>query len=353
MNHLTKKLCVLSMAAILALAGCSSPTDDTPTVDNTDATQVAAVEKTTVFVKPDWVKSVIDNNQPESENFVVLEASWGAVGDSPDYGTGHIPGAIHVDIASIEGEPYWNLNEPSVVEKAMLDLGITKDTTVILYGADVSGTARVAYAYLWAGVENVKVINGGLAAWSAAGYELETDIVQPIPATEFGTTVPAHPEYWISVEDVATKLENDTNFRLISIRSKEEFDGLTSGYSYIDKAGEPKGAIWGHAGSSPYAMEDYTNEDGTYVTIADAEKLWEGYDISKENELSFYCGTGWRATIPFLLCYEAGYENINLYDGGWYQWQMNDELPVQVGDPTSPDVIYTTVGELPTDKAAK
>ena len=44
---------------------------------------------------------------------------------------------------------------------------------------------------------------------------------------------------------------------------------------------------------------------------------------------------------------------MTLYDGGWYQWQMNEDLPVQVGDPNSDDVVYTTVGKLSTDKAAK
>lgn len=59
-----------------------------------------------------------------------------------------------------------------------------------------------------------------------------------------------------------------------------------------------------------------------------------------------------KKSIPFLILYENGYTNINMYDGGWYEWQMHDELPVQVGDPYSTDVLYTSVGELPDDKAA-
>ena len=55
--------------------------------------------------------------------------------------------------------------------------------------------------------------------------------------------------------------------------------------------------------------------------------------------------------MPFLLAYEEGYRNISLYDGGWFVWQMNDDLPVQVGDPAG-DLVYTTVGELSADKAA-
>mgnify|MGYP003605601489 FL=1 len=49
----------------------------------------------------------------------------------------------------------------------MSKYGITKDTTVIVYGPD-SGTERVAFVMLWAGVENVKVLDGGLAAWTSS-----------------------------------------------------------------------------------------------------------------------------------------------------------------------------------------
>lgn len=235
----------------------------------------------------------------------------------------------------------------------MLELGITKDKTVILYGSDVSGTARVAYAYLWAGVENVKILDGSLDAWTKAGFKLETTANTATAATDFGVKVPAHPEYWTSIEDAAKRLNEDPNFRLVSIRSEKEFLGETSGYSYIDKAGEPKGAVWGKAGSDPYHMEDYTHEDGTYITMDEMKELWKGLDFTLDNHLAFYCGTGWRATIPFLVMYENGYTNMSLYDGGWYQWQMNDDLPVQIGDPNTGNVVYTTVGELPNDKAAK
>ena len=53
------------------------------------------------------------------------------------------------------------------------------------------------------------------------------------------------------------------------------------------------------------------------------------------------------------MLYENGYDNISVYDGGWYEWLMHDDYPVQVGDPASADCQHTTVGELPTGKAAK
>jgi len=350
-----KRIFALLLAFTLIVSvftGCKQAEEKSEANAGND-TKVEAVDVKKVFVTPEWIKSVIDGEQPESKKYVILEASWGAAADSPDYNTGHIPGAVHVDIASIEGEPYWNLKSPEEVEKAMLEMGVTKDTTVILYGADVSGTARVAYAYLWAGVDNVKVLDGGLNAWTKAGLELEKTANAASPATEFGAKVPVHPEYWVSIDDVQKKLNEDSNFRLVSIRSYKEFNGETSGYSYIDKAGEPKGAVWGKAGSDPYHMEDYTHEDGTYITMDELKELWKDVEFTLDNDLAFYCGTGWRASIPFLIMYENGYTNISMYDGGWFQWQMNNDLPVQVGDPKTGNVVYTTVGELSNDKAAK
>jgi thiosulfate/3-mercaptopyruvate sulfurtransferase len=232
-----KRFIALLLVVVLmtiVFAGCKNEPEESEidsvneSVQNVEVEKVEAVDLKKVFVSPQWVKSVIDGEQQESEKYVILEASWGAVDDSPDYNKGHIPGATHVDIASIEGEPYWNLKSPEEIEKSMLDLGITKDTTVILYGSDPSGTARVAYAYIWAGVDNVKVLNGSLGEWTKMGYELETASNTPSPATEFGTTVPAKPQFWLSMDETAKKLNDDPNFRLVSIRSYEEFIGETS-----------------------------------------------------------------------------------------------------------------------------
>ena len=61
-------------------------------------------------------------------------------------------------------------------------------------------------------------------------------------------------------------------------------------------------------------------------------------DSSLDNELSFYCGTGRRATIPFLICYQNGIKNISVFDGGWWAWQVNwqkepENWPIQKVSP--------------------
>ena len=345
---MNKKLVSLLLTAVLSLGvltGCSSKEEAKEADTNTEKVTAEAVDTKTVFVTPEWVQSVIDGNQKESENYVIGEVSWGTYKDSPSYTKGHIPGAIHINTDSVEEGPVWNILSPEKIEKSMLENGITKDTTVILYG-DPSAAGRVAFTYLWAGVENVKMLNGEIEAWEKAGYKTETDVVEAKKAEDFGTKVPAHPEYCLSIEDTKEKLK-DENFKLVSIRSEDEFLGKTSGYAYINKAGEPEGAVWG------FDTDRYVNEDGTCINMEQMKKLWNECDFSADNELSFYCGTGWRACVPWLICYENGMTNMTVFDGGWNEWQMDDSNPVQVGDPASDDCVHTTVGELSNDKAAK
>ena len=345
---MNKKLVSLLLTAVLSLGvltGCSSKEEPKEADTNTEKVTAEAVDTKTVFVTPEWVQSVIDGNQKESENYVIGEVSWGTYKDSPSYTKGHIPGAIHINTDSVEEGPVWNILSPEKIEQSMLENGITKDTTVILYG-DPSAAGRVAFTYLWAGVENVKMLNGGIEAWEKAGYKTETDVVEAKKAEDFGTKVPAHPEYCLSIEDTKEKLK-DENFKLVSIRSEDEFLGKTSGYAYINKAGEPEGAVWG------FDTDRYVNEDGTCINMEQMKELWNECDFSADNELSFYCGTGWRACVPWLICYENGMTNMTVFDGGWNEWQMDDNNPVQVGDPASDDCVHTTVGELSNDKAAK
>ena len=325
----------------------------------TEAAEVKeALPARTVYVDAAYVKDVIDGKMPESENYVIVNVAYPMTSaDFAPYGEGHIPGAIYASIMEVEDATgdnvgAYNLLAAEEIRDYALSHGITKDTVVILYGPDISGVARQAYGYIYMGVENVKILNGGLDAWTAAGYELETTENVGTPAADFGCAVPAHPEYWTSIEDAKTKPESDPNFKLVSIRSEPEWLGQTSGYGYMDKAGEPKGAVWGKGAQTAGDVADFTNEDGTVKDFAGVTAVWEGCDFTLDNHLAFYCGTGWRATVPFLVLYQEGYDNISVFDGGWYQWLMDDSNAVQVGDPAG-DVVYTTVGELPTGMAAK
>ena len=356
-------LCVAMTATMLV--GCGSTQKEDKKAEKTTAESskdegkdVEAVEQKTVYVTPEWLNSAMNGNQKGYEDVLVAEVGYGDVKDCVSYNEGHVPGAIYVDNCEVEDatgseEGAYNLLAAEEVEKFLLGHGITKDTKIVLYGADPAGVGRQAFAYLWAGVEDVKVLNGGIEAWKSAGYDVEKDVNKGEAATDFGVKTPAHPEYVTSIEDAKDRLENDDNFKLVSIRSEEEWLGKTSGYNYMDKAGEPEGAVWGKGAETAFDVAMFLNEDGTVKDLEGFKEVWKDCDFTLDNHLAFYCGTGWRATVPFLELYENGYTDISVYDGGWYEWLMHDDYPAQVGDPASADCKHVTVAELETGKAAK
>lgn len=300
-------------------------------------------ENKNIIISADQAKSLIDENK--DKNLVIAEVTWGEADASKNYLKKHIPSAIHINTDSIEERPLWNFKSDDELVKSMLEYGIDKDTKVLLYGPD-SGAPRVALAYLMEGVDNVKLIDGGISAWEAEGFDTEDGENKADAKTDFKGDYPAHPELIVSFDQAKKDIEDeDSDKQYITTRTYDEYIGKTSGYTYIPKAGELPGAIYGHDEA------DYKNPDGTYISYDDMVKMLEDEGVDINKDMVFYCGTGWRAALPLLSFYENGIES-KLFDGGWNEWQMHDELPVQIGDPKT-DVKMMTVGELSNDKAKK
>lgn len=291
-----------------------------------------------MLVPASWVKDLIDGKTPESYNgkeFKIFEVSWGDEKASPDYLTGHIKGAIHINTDWVEEGPLWNRKSDNELIEFAKNMGITLDTTVVLYGADSMPAARVAVILKYLGVKDIRILNGGTEKWVQNGYELEKISNKPTPVDNFGTDVPLNKNYIIDLDE-AKKILADKNGRLVDIRSWKEYIGEISGYDYIKPKGRPAGAVWGHCGSSTTSLEDFRNPDNTMKNSKEILKMWKDYGIYPENRLSFYCGTGWRAAEVLWYADVIGLENISLYDGGWNEWSGNTgNTPeaIEVGEP--------------------
>ena len=88
------------------------------------------------------------------------------------------------------------------------------------------------------------------------------------------------------------------------------------------------------AGTDRDHMQDFRNPDDTLRNHRDIAALWRGWNIEPQHRISFYCGTGWRASEAFFAAYLMGYENISVYDGGWYEWSADENNPVDTGIPS-------------------
>lgn len=70
-------------------------------------------------------------------------------------------------------------------------------------------------------------------------------------------------------------------------------------------------------------MEDFHNPDGTMRSADDIAAMWKQWNILPNQQVSFYCGTGWRASETFMYARAMGWKNVSVYDGGWYEWSSN------------------------------
>jgi molybdopterin synthase sulfurtransferase len=284
-----------------------------------------------MLVPVSWVNEVIKNNN-DGKAYRIFEASWGD--EAEDYKKGHIPGAVHINTDEVEEGPVWNRLKDEELEKFAMKNGITKDTTVILYGTDSMPAFRVAVILKYMGAEDVRVVNGGYTAWANAGYDIEKKENAKESVGSFGVKVPANPDYIIDLAEakVIAADKNKTS-TLVDIRSWDEFIGKTSGYDYIEPKGRPEGSVWGHAGSDNSNLEDFRNIDNTMRNGLEIKEMWKKDGINLENQLAFYCGTGWRAAEVLFYADVLGMDNVTLYDGGWNEWSMDPSNPVETGNP--------------------
>ncbi|WP_373991763.1 sulfurtransferase [Duganella sp. BuS-21] len=258
----------------------------------------------------------------------LLEAGYGL---RAPFEQAHIPGAAYLDTDDIEHAPRWLKAPDHELLTVLLSHGIRHDTTVILYGRNNLAAARAAQLMLYMGVADVRLLDGGFDAWLRAGHACACGAgLAPAwtltPAADFGRAVPAHPEYIIDTVQARALLAR-TDGALASIRSEAEHLGKISGYSYISQRGDIPGARWVAAGEDGdiHSMSAYQLPNGAMKPASEIEQLWQAAGITRERQVAFYCGTGWRASMAFFYAYLMGWPRISVYDGGWCAWAAGGE----------------------------
>jgi len=300
------------------------------------------------LVHTEWLQQVIDGRRPEAfpaGKFLLFHVNFGV---PEEYEGSHIPGALYLDTGLLESPDDWNRRSPEELDAALRSLGITHDTTVILYGRDSEGDAdekwpgrragqiaatRAALIMRYSGVDDVRLLDGGYDAWAQAGKPLETTGREPTAATSFGVRIPLHPEVIIDIDDAKQILSDPNRAALVSVRSWDEQIGKVSGYSYIGPAGRIPGDVWGNCGSDAYHMQHYRNVDNTMRPYPEIAANWEQAGITADKRIAFYCGTGWRSSEAWFYASLMGWPRIAVYDGGWYEWSQDPRNnPIEVGE---------------------
>lgn len=290
----------------------------------------ASLSRASSLVDPAWVRQMIDYHKigsassapseypyDRSHNYIIFEAQWGGLADARAYNAGHIPGAIHSNSDTYENlRTRWFLLADNELKTAAGSMGITPDATMIVYSDSSIFAARLWWILKYLGVNDVRIMNGGYAAWIARGYPGETAVNRPVSTTYNGTINPAVR----ATTDYALSVHSASKAQILDVRSKNEYLGASSGYINLDTRGRIPGAIWAY--DADPASPSYNNADGTLRNLEDIKNMWRARGINFDKEVIFYCGGGYRSSLAYFYAYLMGYSNIRNYSDGWEGWSI-------------------------------
>jgi thiosulfate/3-mercaptopyruvate sulfurtransferase len=238
----------------------------------------------------------------------------------------HIPGAVyaHLDTDLSGPRAPWTgrhpLPEPEALAATFGRLGIGAGVQVVAY--DDSGgvyAARLWWLLRWLGHPAAAVLDGGLAAWRAAGRPLATDAVMPAPCRFDAAPRPAA---HVSADEVAALLAR-AGCLLLDARSAERYQGRVEPLD--PRAGHVPGATHHH-----YAQN--LGSDGRFLPPAALRAAFERLLGSRPPAaLVSMCGSGVTACHTLLALEVAGLPGARLYPGSWSEWCRDPARPVATG----------------------
>jgi thiosulfate/3-mercaptopyruvate sulfurtransferase len=223
------------------------------------------------------------------------------------YQQAHIPGAAffeHQDFSDANNKYQYMILPEAALATQIGTIGIAEGSEVVFYTSGYLPCATRAWWILhYAGHNNVRVLNGGLAAWKAAGGKIEQG-PQQYEATNF--TCQLRPEMFASKEDVQTALENGATcvVNTLTLESYEQ----------------------GHITDSSLLPCDSLMHDMS-AFVSDDEIASRLQEEAQHERIITYCGGGIAATVNGMAHLMAGNKNVAVYDGSMDEW-AGEGLPI-------------------------
>jgi thiosulfate/3-mercaptopyruvate sulfurtransferase len=254
----------------------------------------------------------------------VLDCRWQLAGgaDRAGYDRGHLPGAVFVDLdRDLSGPPASRgggrhpLPDPAAFQAAMRRAGVGAARPVVAYDqGEPGGAARAWWLLGFFGHPDVRVLDGGLPAWVAAGLPLVTGIPDPDPG-DFRARPGGR-----SLVDATGAARLAATGVLLDARAPARYQGLE----------EPVDPVAGHVpGARNLPMADLVGEGGL-VPPAAVRRAAGALGARSGAEVGAYCGSGVVAAHLVLALETAGVPAA-LYAGSWSDWVADPSRPVATG----------------------
>ena len=257
---------------------------------------------------------------------VVLDVRWRLGGPPPAelYASGHLPGAVAVELDRDLAAPVGDgkrgrhpLPEPGALQEALRRWGINEDSSVVAYDdADGSSAARAWWLLRWAGLRDVRVLDGGIAAWTAAGLQLTAEV----PSPELGNVLVRPGAMPVLDAEGAAGLVGGGGV-LLDARVEPRYRGEV----------EPVDPVAGHIpGARSAPASGNVDVSGRFLSAERLRERFAGLGVEADRAAGAYCGSGVTAAQEVLALHVAGIPAA-LYAGSWSEWVADRSRPVETG----------------------
>lgn len=274
-------------------------------------------------ISPAEARKMIENTDA-SKRPIVLDTRGGY----KDYFRGHLPTAHHLNFDTLRGTDHGVPVQylPDDLTKALLvRAGVDRNRTHLIYATgealpndEILSASMVAYVLEKFGVEDVRIVDGGLPEWKK----------QMLPVTQeyFGNppgTLPEkpHPEIALTVDDVLAR-KGKPGVVLVDARPHDEYLGDDE--------------IWLRKGHIPGAVNFHwarlMEVDNThkFKPFAQTKADLAAAGLTPEKEILVYCGTSREGSLlRFYLRHVAKFPKVRLYEGSWKEYVSLKDLPAE------------------------
>ncbi len=235
------------------------------------------------------------------------------------FALGQIPGAVHLDL--------WGLSLIDTSEAPLRAFtwmighlfslrGVTPDRPVVVYEHDSGVRAARAFWFLeYLGHPDVRLLDGGFAAYVARGLPVSQTPVAPTPSEWHGTPSPARIADWTDVSDRLGRAD----VVLLDTRSDGEYLGTTV-------RARRGGTI---PGSVHLEWKQNLTADGHFKSPDALRAMYAASGVTPDREVVAYCQGGYRGAHSYVALRSAGFPQVRNYLGSWKEWGDREDLPIE------------------------